>query len=90
MSTEDGSNKKIESLTEDNFSSWFVDIRAELRTKKLWKYTQGPYESKNTPNGHESNGNQSRWEEQAQEEAAPNPVLLMTPNNPLPDHFSQT
>ena len=35
---------KIEPLTEDNFSLWFVDIRAELRTKKLWKYTQEPNE----------------------------------------------
>ena len=66
MSTaEDGSNKKIESLTEGNFSSWFVDIRAELRTKKLWKYTQGPYES---------DGNQAKWEEKAQEAAD-----IMTP-----------
>ena len=63
MSTKDG--PKIESLTEDNFSLWFVDIRAELRTKKLWKYTQEPYES---------DGIQARWEEKAQESAD-----LMTP-----------
>lgn len=65
MSTEDGSHKKIKPLTEDNFSSWFVDIRAELRTKKLWKYTQGPYES---------DGTQAKWEEKAQEAAD-----IMTP-----------
>ena len=63
MSTKDG--PKIEPLTEDNFSSWFVDIRAELRTKKLWKYTQEPYESE---------GTQARWEEKAQEAAD-----IMTP-----------
>ena len=28
-------NTHIELLTEENFSSWFVDVRARLRTKKL-------------------------------------------------------
>ena len=27
-------------LTEDNYPSWLIDIRAELRKHKLWKYTQ--------------------------------------------------
>jgi len=31
-------NTHIELLTEENFSSWFVDVRARLRTKKLWKF----------------------------------------------------
>ena len=34
---------QIEVLKEDNFSTWFVDIRAKLRSKKLWVYTQSPY-----------------------------------------------
>lgn len=30
----------IRQLTDDNYSSWLIDIRAELRKAKLWKYTQ--------------------------------------------------
>ncbi len=30
----------IAPLTENNFSDWLIDIRAHLRSKKLWKYTQ--------------------------------------------------
>ena len=36
-------------LTDKNFGSWIINIRAELRTKKLWKDTQGVYESEGTP-----------------------------------------
>ena len=45
MSTtkETSSESQIELLTEENYLSWFVDIRAKLRSKKLWKYTQSPY-----------------------------------------------
>ena len=37
-------------LTSENFSEWMVKIRAQLRQKKLWKYTQEPLtdESKTT------------------------------------------
>ena len=45
MSTKENGTRQIELLTEDNFPSWFVNIRAELRIKKLWKYTQEVYES---------------------------------------------
>lgn len=38
---------KIELLTEKNWSSWFVNTRAELRSKKLWEYTQSPYKDEN-------------------------------------------
>ncbi len=38
-------NTHIELLTEENFSSWFVDVRARLRTKKLWKYTQSAFKT---------------------------------------------
>ena len=48
MSTKDNGTRQIELRTEDNFSSWFVNIRAELRTKKLWKYTQEVYVSEDT------------------------------------------
>lgn len=30
----------IRQLTDDNYPSWIIDIRAELRKRKLWKYTQ--------------------------------------------------
>ena len=67
-SMRDGSTK-IEPLTESNFSSWFVDIRAELRTKKLWKYTQeAQNQEESTPAA------VTKWEEKAQEAAD-----LMTP-----------
>ena len=39
---------RIELLKDHNFGSWFVNIRAELRKKKLWEYTQGVYESEST------------------------------------------
>lgn len=48
MSSKDSSSsstRQIELLTEENFRSWFVNIRAELRSKKLWKYTQNIYEA---------------------------------------------
>lgn len=48
MSTKDSRSRQIELLTEHNFSSWFVNIRAELRTKKLWKYTQEVYGSEDS------------------------------------------
>ena len=38
---------KIELLTEKNWSLWFVNTRAELRSKKLWKYTQSSYKDEN-------------------------------------------
>ena len=31
-------------LTKDNYSMWLVDIRASLRNKELWKYTQQAYQ----------------------------------------------
>ena len=31
-------------LTKDNYSMWLVDIRARLRKKELWKYTQEIYQ----------------------------------------------
>ena len=67
MSTSTTDGSEIKPLTENNFSSWFVNIRAELRTKKLWKYTQEPQEE-STPAG------VTKWEEKAQESAD-----LMTP-----------
>lgn len=33
-------NPRIELLTEDNFETWIIDIRAELRDRDLWDYTQ--------------------------------------------------
>ena len=49
MSTKDNETRyHIELLIEDNFPSWFVNIRAELRIKKLWKYTQEVYKSEDT------------------------------------------
>ena len=43
-----GSRIAIALLTDKNFGSWIVNIRAELRSKKLWKYTQEVYESKDS------------------------------------------
>ncbi|KAF6221946.1 hypothetical protein HO133_001914 [Letharia lupina] len=49
MSTEDsGTIRQIEHLTGENFGSWFVNIRAELRSKNLWKSTHGEYESEDS------------------------------------------
>ena len=69
MSTKDGPNGlRIEPLTETNFSTWFVDTRAELRSKKLWKYTQELEDPEATAAA------TAKWEEKAQESAD-----LMTP-----------
>lgn len=45
--TKESSETQIELLTEENFPTWLVDIRAKLRSKKLWKYTQSPYKNEN-------------------------------------------
>ena len=29
-------------LTDDNYAEWLINIKAMLRTKKLWKFTQEP------------------------------------------------
>ena len=84
ISSKDGT-RHIELLTEvpNNFSSWFVNIRAELRTKKLWKYTQEVYESEEqatTEEGQEKTLTKKEekaikeWEEKCQESAD-----IMTP-----------
>ena len=84
MATREGT-RHIELLTEvpNNFSSWFVNIRAELRTKKLWKYTQEVYESEETATIEEGQEKTltkkeeraiKEWEEKCQESAD-----LMTP-----------
>ena len=30
----------IRQLTDDNYAEWLIDIKALLRGKKLWQYTQ--------------------------------------------------
>lgn len=35
----------IRQLNEDNLNDWLVDIRAVLRSQKLWQYTQTPYKT---------------------------------------------
>ena len=81
MSTSKDDRRRIELLTEENFGSWFVNIRAELRSKKLWKYTQQVYESEDstatTETGEPTKKEQKAikdWEEKSQEAAD-----LMTP-----------
>ncbi len=84
----DQGSTRIELLTEHNFGSWFVNIRAELRKKKLWKYTQEVYELEETvtatastekepesqPISQKELKKQQQWEEKSQEAAD-----LMTP-----------
>lgn len=70
---------RIRLLKEHNFRSWFVNIRAELRKKKLWEYTQGVYESESTITGTEEPSREERkaakdWEDKCQEAAD-----IMTP-----------
>ena len=48
MSTTQETKARIELLTEGNFSSWYIDTRAHLRSKKLWEYTQELYTSDDT------------------------------------------
>ena len=84
--TKDSGTRQIELLTEDNFPSWFVNIRAELRTKKLWMYTQEVYKSESEEAATTEEGQPERtltkkeekaikdWEDKCQESAD-----LMTP-----------
>ncbi|KAF6231597.1 hypothetical protein HO173_010129 [Letharia columbiana] len=88
MSTKDsGTTRQMEHLTEENFGSWFVNIRAELRSKKLWKYTQGEYNEDTVTTATTSTDTETSppitkkqekamkdWEEKSQEAAD-----LMTP-----------
>ncbi len=80
MSTKDSSTRQIDALTEENFGLWFVNIRAELRSKKLWKYTQEVYESEDSTVTEESTEKpppvskrvqkeMKEWEEKSQEAA---------------------
>lgn len=82
MATKD-SGTKFDALTEENFGSWIVNIRAELRSKKLWKYTQSLYaeeattdegESSTTPVTKKEQKAMKQWEEKSQDAAD-----LMTP-----------
>ena len=81
MATKESSETQIELLKEDNFSIWFVDIRAKLRSKKLWAYTQSPYGgTEETEAGDSTTATKKEqkaikeWEEKAQEAAD-----IMTP-----------
>ena len=37
----------IRQLTDDNYPEWLIDIKAHLRSKKLWEYTQSDEIQKN-------------------------------------------
>lgn len=72
---------RIDSLKDHNFGSWFVNIRAELRKKKLWEYTQNAYADETTPEEGDSatiikkkEKTTRDWEQKSQEAAD-----LMTP-----------
>lgn len=53
----------IRQLTDDNYPSWLIDIRAELRKQKLWKYTQ------EAPSALLSVTNLAKWKESSTEAA---------------------
>jgi len=62
------------SLTEENFSDWLIDIRAYLRSKKLWKYTQEQYvsvpeEGETAAAVKKREKEQTEWKEKAEEAA---------------------
>ena len=82
MSTHE-TEARIEPLTESNFSSWIVDTRARLRSKKLWEYTQNVYITEDLVTSEDGKTSQTsrkeekklqQWEEKSQEAAD-----LMTP-----------
>ena len=65
---------KIELLTENNFESWFVNIRAKLRKEKLWEYTQttciSESTSTSTTEGEQSSTSVTKKEQEAVKEWA--------------------
>ena len=75
-SKDSGTTRQFDALTEQNFGSWFVNIRAELRSKELWKYTQEVYveESTSDPPKAKEQKVMKEWEDKCQKAAD-----LMTP-----------
>ena len=69
----DQASTRIELLTESNFGLWFVNIRAELRKKKLWEYTQSIYVSESISTGDEISTKEQKaiksWDDKSQEAA---------------------
>lgn len=55
--------KVIRQLTEHNYSGWLIDIRALLRRKSLWQYTQTPNPEDEVKKAHET------WEDRATQAA---------------------
>ena len=72
-SSKDSHHTRIEPLTEENFGSWFVNIRAELRSRKLWTYTQTVYTSDEASTEEQVSKKEQKlikdWEEKCQEAA---------------------
>ena len=50
-------------LTDENSSEWLIDIKAHLRSKKLWEHTQ------NGPDPEESASLQAKWLHPATDES---------------------
>ncbi len=59
----------ITPLTENNFSDWLIDIRAHLRSRKLWKYTQEPVPDKDKGETATATKKRKDWQEKAEEAA---------------------
>lgn len=51
----------IRQLTDNNYSEWLIDIKALLRDKKLWNYTQ------EAPDSNKSVAAQAKWRDSAME-----------------------
>lgn len=66
--------KSFPRLTETNFNEWLVDIRAHLRSHKLWQYTQTPYDEKS------SEISRTEWDEKAMDAAD---IMTLTITNSI-------
>jgi hypothetical protein len=60
--------KAFPRLTESNFNDWLIDIRAHLRTHKLWHYTQSPY-FKTSEKDENDDSVRAIWEEKSMKTA---------------------
>jgi hypothetical protein len=66
--------KAFPRLTESNFNDWLIDIRAHLRTHKLWHYTQSFYLKASDEN---DDSVRAIWEEKSMK-AADRMTLIIT------------
>lgn len=68
MASTSASKLVIPLLTEKNYTTWLINVRALLRREKLWVYTQYTYEEYKKQNG-DTAITQAEWDDHAEQAA---------------------